>query len=181
MIVFFGPAGAGKSTQGKMIADAYGWPWLSAGQLLRETHDNESLKTMQEGKLVSPEKVDDLIGDALLRYSDTDNIILDGFPRQLVQAHWLVESRSVHGHSVDLAIVFDISKPELMKRLQARGRVDDTPEIIEERLRLYGQEINPILDYFTENGIRIVRIDASKTVDEVHGEVIKELEACNLV
>ena len=181
MIVFFGPAGAGKSTQGQILAETYNWPWLSAGQLLRKKHDDEALKIMQEGKLVPPEEVDQLIGDAIINNSQADNIILDGFPRQLVQAHWLVESRPLHGRSVDLAIMFDISKPELMKRLSERGRLDDTPEIIDERLRLYDQEINPILGYFTEQDIKIVHINGAGTINEVHDKVIKELAVCNLI
>jgi adenylate kinase len=181
MIVFFGPAGAGKSTQGKILAANYGWPWISPGQLLRETHDDESLKIMQEGKLVPPKKVNELIGDVLISNRDAGNVILDGFPRQLVQAHWLIESRLIHGRSIDLVIMLDIPKFEVMRRLQARGRADDTPEVIDERLRLYYREINTILDYFTENGVKIVHIDGAGTVDEVHNKVMKELTACKLV
>lgn len=181
MIVFFGPAGAGKSTQGQILADSYNWPWISAGQLLRKKHDDEALKIMQEGKLVPPEEVDQLVGDAIINNPQAGNIILDGFPRQLIQAHWLVENRTLLGRSIDLAIMFDISKPELMKRLRERGRPDDTPEVIDERLRLYDQEINPILDYFAEQGVKIVHIDGAGTIDEVHDKVIKELAACNLI
>jgi adenylate kinase len=181
MIVFFGPAGAGKSTQGKILATKYGWPWLSAGQLIRQTHDVELINIMHEGKLVPFEKVNRLIGEALIHDSNAGNVILDGFPRQLVQAHWLIDSRPIHGRTIDLVVVLDISKSEVMRRLQARGRIDDTPEVISERLRLYHQEINTILDYFAENGVKIVHVDGLGTVDEVHNKVMKELTACKLV
>ena len=91
MIVFFGPAGAGKSVQGQMLAARHGWRWLSAGQLLRDTHDIELIKEMQTGALVSPERVNALMGEALKRAVNIDRVILDGFPRQLEQAKWLVE------------------------------------------------------------------------------------------
>src|SRR5664280_2122878 len=126
MIVFFGPAGAGKSTQGQMVAAKQGWPWLSAGQLLRGTQDAELIKTMQEGKLVPPERVNKLIGGAFKDNSNAKDIVLDGYPRQLVQAHWLIENQSSYNRSVDLAIVLEISRTELIKRLKARGRSDDT-------------------------------------------------------
>ena len=67
MIVFFGPAGAVKSVQGQMLAARHGWRWLSAGQLLRDTHDIELIKEMQTGSLVDPKKVNKLMGDALKR------------------------------------------------------------------------------------------------------------------
>ena len=94
MIVFFGPAGAGKSVQGQMLAARNGWRWLSAGQLLRDTRDPELFAQMRTGGLVDPEKVNKLIGEALDRAKDIDRVVLDGYPRQLAQAKWLIEHRS---------------------------------------------------------------------------------------
>lgn len=181
MIVFFGPAGAGKSTQGQILADAYNWSWISPGQLLRESLDVELMEVMKKGKLVSPEKVNELMGNALVCNQNSTNVILDGFPRQLVQAHWLIENGPKYNRFVDLVIMLEISKPELFKRLHARGRIDDTPEIIDERIKLYEQEISLIVDYFIKNGIKIVHINGAGTVDEVHDRIIKELAVCNLV
>ena len=82
MIVFFGPAGAGKSVQGQMLAARNGWRWLSAGQLLRDTRDPELFAQMRTGGLVNPEKVNKLIGEALGRAKDIDRVVLDGYPRQ---------------------------------------------------------------------------------------------------
>ena len=78
MIVFFGPAGAGKSVQGQMLAARNGWRWLSAGQLLRDTRDPELFAQMRTGGLVDPEKVNKLIGEALGRAKDIDRVVLDG-------------------------------------------------------------------------------------------------------
>ena len=181
MIVFFGPAGAGKSTQGQILSVTYGWPLFSAGQLLRDMHDNNLLETMRTGKLVPPEKVNQLMGDALSQNSGASNVILDGFPRQLVQAHWLIDNQHSYGRSIDLVIVLDIPKPELMRRLEARGRVDDIPEVISERLKIYYQEISSILDLFTRLGIKIIHIDGSRQKDEVNKEIMKEIMKCKLV
>ena len=81
MIVFFGPAGAAKSVQGQILAARFGWRWLSAGQLLRDSKDIEVLKQMRTGNLVTTETVNRLVGEALNRACDIPNVILDGFPR----------------------------------------------------------------------------------------------------
>ena len=129
MILFFGPAGAGKSVQGQFLAARQGWRWLSAGQLLRDTRDDEVLQTQKTGKLVDTEKMNQIIGDALNRATNIDQIILDGFPRQLDQAKWLVDSRPMHGRSIGLVFVLEVPRAELMKRLELRGRIDDSPAV----------------------------------------------------
>ncbi|HEX6416730.1 MAG TPA: nucleoside monophosphate kinase [Candidatus Saccharimonadales bacterium] len=180
MIVFFGPAGAGKSVQGQLLAARNGWRWLSAGQLLRDTHDLELIKEMQTGKLVTPEKVNSLMGDALKRSKNIDRVILDGFPRQLDQAKWLVESQPEHERSVALVIVLEVPRSELLKRLEVRGRADDTPEAIDERLKIYRTEMYPILSYLTEQGVNIAHIDGTGSVGQVHDRIMEELEALKL-
>ena len=118
MIVFFGPAGAGKSVQGQMLAARNGWRWLSAGQLLRDTRDPELFAQMRTGGLVNPEKVNKLIGEALGRAKDIDRVVLDGYPRQLAQAKWLIEHRPEHGRDVALVIVLEVLCAELLHRLK---------------------------------------------------------------
>lgn len=181
MIIFFGPSGAGKSVQGQILAARKSWRWLSMSQLLRDTGDVELYKTMQEGELVRNDKVDKIISDALSRVSDIDNVVFDGFPRKLEQARWLIDSQPLHAKSIDLVIVLEVPKLELTRRLTLRGRIDDTPEIINERLNTYTTEIDPILNYFIEQGIKIVHIDGLGTVDQVHDRIIKELNLCKLI
>lgn len=180
MIIFFGPAGAGKSVQGQMLAARQGWRWLSSGQLLRDTHNMELIKEMQTGQLVTPEKVNDLMGEALERAKSIDRVIIDGFPRQLSQAKWLVETQPKHQRSIQLVIVLEVPRSELLKRIAVRGRVDDTPEAVDERLKIYRTEMYPILTYFNEQGINIVHIDGVGTVGQVHDRIMNELIACKL-
>jgi len=181
MIIFFGPAGSGKSVQGQLLAARNGWRWLSAGQLLRDTRDPEVLKSQQQGTLVSNDRINQVIGDALVRAKDINKVVLDGFPRRVEQARWLVESASDHGRLINLALVLEVPRAELMKRIGLRGRVDDTPESIDERLNIYRQEIYPMLDYFTSQGVRIVHIDGNGTVGQVHDKIMEEITACKLV
>jgi adenylate kinase len=181
MIIFFGPAGAGKSVQGQMLAARNGWRWLSAGQLLRDAHDIELLKEMQSGKLVNSDRVNELMGDAIKRSSKIDRVILDGFPREMGQAQWLINNQSHHGRDIKLVIVLEVPKSELLKRLEVRGRADDVPEVIDERLKIYRTEIYPILTYLTEQDAPIVHIDGVGTVGQVHDKIMEELEAHDLV
>ena len=181
MSVFFGPAGAGKSVQGQMLAARNGWRWLSAGQLLRDTRDPELFAQMRTGGLVDPEKVNKLIGEALDRAKDIDRVVLDGYPRQLAQAKWLIEHRPEHGRDVALVIVLEVPRAELLHRLKVRGRIDDTPEVIDERLRIYRHEMYPVLDYLTEHGVNIAHLDGTGTVGQVHDRIMEELQACRIV
>lgn len=181
MIIFFGPAGAGKSVQGQILSARHGWRWLSAGQLLRDTHDAELIREMQTGVLVSEERVNTIMKEALKNAKDLDHVILDGFPRQLTQAKWLVDTQPEHERSVSMIVVLEVPKAEILNRLRVRGRVDDKPEVIEERLLIYRKEIYPILDYFTDKKVYITHVDGTGTVGQVHDRIEAELLAHGIV
>ncbi len=181
MIVFFGPAGAGKSVQGQILAAREGWRWISAGQLLRDTRDMDIIESMQTGQLVDSQKVNELMTDAIKRSKDVNNVILDGYPREMTQAKWLVEKSAHHGRDIKLVIVLEVPKSELLERLKVRGRVDDTPDAIDERLKIYRTEIYPILTYLTKEGAPVVHIDGVGKVGQVHDRIVEELQAYGLI
>lgn len=181
MIVFFGPAGAGKSMQGQILAAREGWRWLSAGQVLRDTHDPEIVQTMHEGNLVPHQLITRIMGEAISKAGDIDQIILDGFPRELAQAEWLVSSKTDHGRDIGLVVVLEVPREELLKRLAIRGRADDTPEAIDQRLAIYRQEMYPILGLFSDQHIPVVHIDGVGTVGEIHDRIYAELQSRGLV
>ncbi|MGK2896374.1 MAG: adenylate kinase family protein [Candidatus Saccharimonadales bacterium] len=181
MLVFFGPAGAGKSVQGQILAARHGWRWLSSGQLLRDSRDPLIMEQMRTGALVGTEQTNEVIAEALERAKDMPMVILDGFPRKLEQAQWLTDTKDRHGREISLAVVLEVPRAELEKRLQVRGRVDDTADVIEERLNIYRKEIYPILTYLTEQNIKIAHIDGTGTVGQVHDRIEAELEALKLV
>jgi adenylate kinase len=180
MIVFFGPAGAGKSMQGQMLAARQGWRWLSSGQLLRDANNPELMANVHTGKLTSTETVNDVMGEALKKAKGIDRVILDGFPRTLEQAEWLIDNQASHERSIGLIVVLEVPKSELLKRLEVRGRADDVPEAIDERLKIYRQEIYPILNYLTEQNVPIVHIDGVGSVGQVHDRIMEEVTAHKL-
>jgi adenylate kinase len=181
MIIIFGPAGSGKSVQGQILAARHNWRWLSAGQLLRDTHDLSLLQQMQTGELVNPEIVNQIMNKAFHKAKDIDHVVLDGFPRQLEQAKWLLDTQPQHKRAVNLVVVLDVPKEELIRRIQLRGRADDTAKAIEERLAIFAKEINPIIAFFKSQDIRVTPIDGTGTVGQVHDRIEAELQLCSLV
>lgn len=181
MIVFFGPAGAGKSVQGQLLAARMGWRWLSAGQLLRDSKDPAIIHTMLQGGMVSHETITTVMGQAMANAGSVDRLIVDGFPRLLQQAEWLVQSQPDHGQSIALAVVIDVQRDTLLERLRIRGRADDTADAIDHRLTTYTDETVPILHYLENQGIAVVHIDGHGSVGHVHDLIMQELEVRNLV
>jgi len=177
MILFFGPPGAGKSVQGQLLAARHGWRWLSSGQLLRDLHDPQLAAQLQTGELTDDQQVNRVITDALKRSRDIHHVIIDGFPRRLEQAQWLVETQPEHEREIKLVIILEVPKAELMRRLTLRGRLDDTEATINERMQIYRQEIYPILTYLTEQQVPIAHIDGAGSVGQVHDRIEAELEA----
>ncbi|HSW81379.1 MAG TPA: nucleoside monophosphate kinase, partial [Candidatus Saccharimonas sp.] len=151
---------------------------LSAGQLLRDTHNPELLKEMSTGKLVDNDTANKVMLDALNRSKNIDHVIVDGFPRELSQAKWLLDAEPEHERSIKKVVVLEVPKEELIRRLTVRGRADDTAEAIEERLHIYRTKIYPILAYFNERHISIAHIDGTGTVGQVHDRIVAELSEC---
>lgn len=179
MIVFFGPAGVGKSMQGQILAERHGWNWLSAGQLLRDKiKDPDFAKSFKEimnaGNLLPPEVVSDIILEAADRAHKTGtSVILDGYPRSLNQAKYLTEhtQKQASERRVQLAIVMSVPATEIYERLALRGRKDDAPEVVAHRLEIYRQKTQPLLDYYREQGVPVVKVNGVGTVEQVHDRI----------
>lgn len=182
MIIFYGPTGAGKSLQGQFLAMRHGWKWLSMGQVLRDTNDPEILAIMKTGQMVPHETTNNVISTVLTgdrMCSEKGGAVLDGYPRDVEQAQFLIdhENRRCGNNNIDLVIVIDMAKDEIMRRLALRGRAEDDTETIEYRLRLYDEQTGPILTYFQEIGVSIEHIDGVGTVGEVHDRIEDALES----
>lgn len=182
MIVFFGPTGAGKSVQGQMIAARHDWDWLSTGQLLRDSNDPVIIQVLKSGDLVSDGVTYEVFHQAIQEAKEEgfSNVIVDGFPRTKDQAEWLSKYMDMHKDKIDLVIVLEVPESEIMKRLELRGRMEDTPETIAKRMAIYRQKMYPVLGLFAEQHVRIVHIDGTGTVGEVHDKIEAEIEACGL-
>lgn len=176
MIIFFGPAGSGKSTQGRTIADKYGWRWLSVGQVLRDTGEFDEI--LEKGELVDDQEVVNLMNKQIdFARAEGMEIVLDGYPRDKEQANILLKEskttdRDFFG-SVTAAIILNVPKEELLSRIQERGRADDTMEVVERRFEIFEQNIYSILPLLKERNVPIFEVDGLGTFDEVTDRIIK--------
>lgn len=177
MILLFGPTGAGKSMQGQMLAVRMGWKWLSTGQMLRDSNDSEMNELLKTGELVSDDVIyrvfDEAVKDA--KQNNYPEIIVDGFPRTKEQAEWLADYMQQSGESIDQVVVLEVPESEIMKRLDKRGRMEDTPETIARRMAIYRQKMYPVLGSFAEDDIKIIHLDGTGSAGEVHDRLFSEV------
>ncbi|MFZ2544825.1 MAG: nucleoside monophosphate kinase [Candidatus Saccharimonadales bacterium] len=181
MILLFGPAGAGKSVQGHMLAERLDWKWLSTGEMFRSSTDPEVKEILKTGALVSDEKTYTVVEEAFDKAKDFKRLIVDGFPRTHAQAEWLMGNHNTYGRQVEIVIVLEVPDSEILERLTQRGREQDTPEIVAERLDLYRRETDPIIGFFADRGIKIVQINGIGSVEDIHEKIVAEIQKNNLV
>jgi adenylate kinase len=173
MIVLMGVAGAGKSMQGKILADEHGYAWISTGEILRVLVTGKRRQEMLEGKLLSDEEVTAIL-DKVFELIDTkQEFVLDGFPRTIAQTDWLLNQ--VHEGRFPLSAVVHLTASEQVvhERLVQRGRVDDTEEAIKKRFDEYRAVTMPILDHFKQEDVQVCDIDASQDPRAVHDAILK--------
>jgi len=176
VILLMGVAGAGKSMQGRMLADEHGYAWISTGEILRVLVTGKRRQEMLQGKLLSDEEVIGVI-DKVFELIDThQEFVLDGFPRTVAQADWLMEQ--VNKGRFELTAVVNLVATEevVVKRLASRGRPDDSPEAVAERFKEYEAVTRPILKHYREKHIRVHEIDAGRTPREIHDDILELID-----
>ncbi len=180
MFILFGPAGSGKSLQGQLLAEKYGWRWLSVGQLLRDQKNPELDATMKEGGLVDDNFVVKMMHEAKEAVvAAGQNAILDGYPRDVWQAEWIVANGDLAG--IDGAIILNVPKEELWKRLEERGRVDDKKEAIERRWEVFEQTISAMCDILGKEGLKIKEIDGVGPIEQITERIEEVLREWGII
>jgi len=178
VILFFGPPGSGKSVQGELLVKRNGWTWLSTGQLFRDSNNPEVLEHLKSGELIDDELTNEVLDDALDGMDTEDRVVLDGYPRNPAQAEWLETRLPYHGREIRGVIAFDTPREELIKRLSSRGRIEDTPDVIAHRLDIYTRSTEPVLDYYRQHDIQVIKVNGLGSVEEVHDRIQQAVEAC---
>lgn len=176
MIILMGVAGSGKSTQGRMLADDYGYAWVSTGEVLRVLITGQRRQEMLSGKLLSDTEVIRVI-DTVFNLIDTrQEFVIDGFPRTVAQADWLLEQTRRARFPLTAIINLAANETVVLKRLQARGRQDDTETAIAERFREYREVTLPIIDHFRHEDVTVHTIDANRPPEAVHRAIMEVLK-----
>lgn len=181
-LLMLGPPGAGKGTQAERLARALGIPHLSTGDMLRSNVADgtelgrQAQEYMEAGELVPDQLVTAMVVDRLEQEDAACGYLLDGFPRNPAQADSLVEA---FGDDVlELALLLDVDEDELVERLLKRGREqgrsDDTEAVIRNRLAVYGEQTEPLIEYY-ESRDKLARIAGLGTIPEVFGRAVEVL------
>ena len=173
MIILFGLAGSGKGTQAKALSEIFGWRTFSVGQVIRDTGEYASI--IDQGGLIPDDDVIRLMTKQIeIANAEGYNVILDGYPRTEYQAKWLMEHMK---EDIKGAIILEVPKEELYKRLELRGREDDkSKNAIDLRFQIFEQNISPILNQLEKNDIEIRRVDGVGEVGTVTGRLIAAVE-----
>lgn len=182
-IIIFGPPGAGKGTQAKKISDEYDIPHLSTGEIFRSAIKNETplgnevKSILDAGDLVPDKKVVALVEEELKDDKYENGYILDGFPRTVPQAEAYDSILDKKGKRLHAFIQLDVPEEELIERIMSRGegRSDDTPEKVKNRLNVYWEETQPVLNHYKKQNVVEV-IDGVGSVDEIFDRIAYALE-----
>lgn len=179
--VLLGPPGGGKGTQASLLARGLNAVHLSTGEMLRAAValgtdlGQHVAATLAAGQLVADDVMVRLVEARLAEVPGEQPIIFDGFPRTHDQAGALDALLARQGRALGAALLMEVPRAELVGRLMSRGRYDDTPAVVEERIEIYERETLPLRAYYSERGLLRV-VDGSGTVDEVTARLLEAIE-----
>ena len=177
-LLFLGPPGAGKGTQANLYCKKFGLDHLSTGDLLRDEVASGSelgfkaAEIMNKGELVNDELVLSIVEGRLI--NTKNGWLLDGFPRNIQQADSLKKLLEKIEQPLEAVISIKIADDFLLKRLLARGRVDDNEQVIINRLKIYRDKTAPLIDLYKKQGI-LKGIDGNAEIDVVFSCIEKAL------
>ena len=177
-LILIGIQGAGKSTQGNMLSEAFNVPYLSSGHIFREMAKEKTKlgrwlkETLNAGALVPDDTTLEIVLTYLEKPEYEKGYILDGFPRTLVQAR-----EFTNGTGPDKAILIDVSDKEALWRISGRvsDRDDETLQAIRKRIELFHEYTQPVIEFYQEQG-KLISVDGEQEVDDVFAQIMEKLK-----
>ncbi|WP_374928940.1 adenylate kinase [Kytococcus sedentarius] len=184
-MIILGPPGAGKGTQAALIAERYGIPAISTGDIFRanikaETDLGKQVKEITaSGALVPDELTNRIVEDRLAQSDAQEGFLLDGYPRNLGQVEALDAMLRETGQSLDVVLELVVDTEEvvqrLLKRAEIEGREDDTEEVVRHRMDVYTEQTAPLSEAYDKRGL-LERVDGLGEVDEVTQRITEVLD-----
>ena len=184
-LILMGPPGAGKGTQATFVAEHFGIPAISTGDIFRANVSRgtelgvEAKRFMDSGEYV-PDAITNLMVRHRIDEPDAEpGFLLDGYPRTLAQVEELDGMIRHTGHSLDAVVVLTVDQDEVVERLLQRaeteGRADDTGEVIRRRQEIYGEETAPLIDVYRGRGL-LIEVDGLGEIADVTQRIFDALD-----
>jgi adenylate kinase len=188
-VVFLGPPGSGKGTQARLLAERLGVPDISTGEMLRAAvHEGAPLgekvkAVMERGDLVSDDLMIALVRERIAAPDAADGFVLDGFPRTVDQAVALEKILSGNEKAISAVVNLTVPETALIDRLAGRSglerRADDGRDTVLERLRIYHERSEPLIEVYRRRGL-LTEVDGTGTVSEVTDRIGNALDQVRL-
>ena len=184
-LILMGPPGAGKGTQATFVAEHFGVPAISTGDIFRANVSEgtelgvAAQRYMDAGEYVPDEITNGMVRNRIAEADAAPGFLLDGYPRTLAQVDELDSMIDESGHRLDAVVVLTVDADEIVARLlqraQVEGRADDTEEVIRRRQQVYAEQTAPLIDVYRDRGI-LVEVDGMGEVREVTERVFAALD-----
>ena len=185
-LVLLGPPGAGKGTQAARLADHYGIPAISTGDIFRANIAQgtplgvQVKEILDTGGYVSDDITNAMVRDRVSQDDAKPGFLLDGYPRTGAQVTELDRMLAEHGAALNAVVELTVDPEEVVARLLRRavteGRTDDTEDVIRRRQKVYAEETAPLTRVYGERGL-LVRVDGMGSVEDVTARVITAIES----
>jgi adenylate kinase len=184
-LILMGPPGAGKGTQASVVAEHFGIPAISTGDIFRANVGRgtplgqEAQKFMDAGEYVPDEITNKMVRNRIDEPDAEPGFLLDGYPRTTAQVDELDGMIAFTGHRLDAAVVLTVEPEELVQRLLQRavtdGRADDTEDVIRRRQEVYTEQTEPLIELYRSRGV-LVEVDGMGEVDDVTKRIFAALD-----
>jgi adenylate kinase len=185
-LILMGPPGAGKGTQAAFVADHFGVPAISTGDIFRANVSEgtplglEAKRYMDAGDYVPDEVTNKMVRNRIDEPDAAGGFLLDGYPRTLAQVEELDGMIAHTGHRLEAVVVLTVDQDEIVQRLLQRarvaGRTDDTEDVIRRRQEVYAEQTEPLIEVYRGRGI-CHEVDGMGAVDEVTQRIFAALDA----
>ena len=188
-LLLVGPPGAGKGTQAAILADTFGVPAISTGDIFRHNVASETplglqvKAIMEAGEYVPDALTNEIVADRLGQADARVGFLLDGYPRTLDQVNELDRILSADNTALDVVVLLEADTDEvvarLLKRATEQGRIDDTEEVIRHRMSVYAEQTSPLIDVYDKRNL-VVRVNGLGAVDDVTARIVEALAQRNI-
>ena len=183
--ILFGPPGSGQGTQSVKIAEKYNFAHISSGDIFRKNIREKTdlgIKVqgiIEKGELVPDELLIEILENAMDQFKNVDGYVFDGFPRTIQQAKDLDMMLTQRDEAVTLVLALEVNDHEiltrLLKRAELEGRKDDTKEVIENRIKIYNNQTQPLINFYSNEG-KFTAVKGIGSINDIFDNICKVID-----